>query len=288
MGVTPFDTILSMAGKKTDTLVSAELAWKPVVIAVFLACAAVSVALVSGVTSRGLFQFVGIVACSALTLSNVVHLLADGTTFGMIPVSIVSLGFAGAAAGSVPVAAAGLVVAVVLVAGFVLLRASYSRHPRVSPGATLVVLGCAVEDGRPSKTLELRLRRAAGILSACPDANVVVTGGPVAGINLTEADVMAQWLTEHGVEPTRVFLERQAKNTDENLAKSAQFIEELGLSKEIVVVSSDYHLWRARHAARKLTPTLVIETAAAPTPAISRLQQWSREVLVVIKELLVQ
>ena len=277
-----------MGKRSTDTLVSAELRWKPVVLAVFAACAAASVALGAQGLSNGPLAVLCLVACAALVASNVVHLVADGTTFGMIPVSVVSLGFAAAAAKNVPVAVVGLGVGALLLVGFALLRAAYRRHPALGEKATLVVLGCAVENGRPSKTLEQRLARALSILKARPATVAIVTGGPVAGTTLTEADVMAQWLVEQGVEQTRVILERQARNTDENLEFSARLVRELGLPEPVCVVSSDYHLWRARNAAATLTPPLSIVPVAAQTPPISRLQQWSREVLVAIKTLLLR
>ena len=275
--------------KKTDTLVFAEARWKTVVIAVFIQCTACSIALVVQKTQATLPEALCIIACAALVISNTVHLIVDGTTFGMIPLSIVSFGLAGASVGIRPLATIGLAVGIVLLAGFALLRSAYTRIPKVSDRAMLVVLGCAVEDGRPSKTLERRLERALSILSAQPSTCAVVTGGPVAGSTLTEADVMAQWLIEHGIEPARVFLERQARNTNENLANSVALLEQLGLAyDQIAIVSSDYHLWRARDAARRLKLPLDIMTVAAPTPPASRLQQWSREVLVVIKDFFVQ
>lgn len=274
--------------KKTDTLVFAEARWKPVVIAVFVTCASCSVVLaMQGAWWTSVAGVLGMVACLALIVSNAVHLAIDGTTFGMIPVSVAALGLAGAAVGNKPFDELGLTVGALLVCGFALLRSAYSSHPAVSDHATLVVLGCAVENGRPSKTLESRLERALSILSSHPSVNAVVTGGPVAGSTLTEADVMAEWLVAHGVEPTRVFLERRARNTDENLELSLALIDELGFGDdEVAVVSSDYHLWRARHAARRLvgdSPAPLV-MVAAPTPLASRLQQWSREVLVVVKD----
>ena len=275
------------ASKKTDTLVSAELRWKTVVIAVLVACTACSIVLLAQGTRVTPLSVICALACVALVVSNAVHLIVDGTTFGMIPLAVVSLGFAGASAGNMLVATLGLAVALVLVAGFALLRDAYSSNPTVSEHAALVVLGCAVQNGRPSKTLERRLERARSILTNSPDTFVIVTGGPVAGSTLTEADVMAEWLVARCVSHSRIFLERQARNTEENIQLSIALLERLGLPyDQVAVVSSDYHLWRARHQLARTTVPFV--TVAAPTPPISRLQQWSREVLVVIKDLLLQ
>lgn len=126
--------------------------------------------------------------------------------------------------------------------------------------ATVVVLGCKVEkSGNPSLSLRTRIEKAAEYLEEHPDAVCIVSGGQGSIEPMSEASVMARELEALGIEPERIFQEDQSTDTQENMEYSAKLIEEMNLSREVAVVTDDYHEFRAGELAKQagLTPYAV-------------------------------
>ena len=132
---------------------------------------------------------------------------------------------------------------------------------------TLVVLGAGLDGDRPSLTLIARLQTALDYLNEHPDAVAVVTGGQGAYETVTEASAMAKWLTQKGVDPSRIYLEDLSTDTRENLRNARALMEQEGLSQPIAVVSNSFHLYRARILAEKAGFTDV-QTLSAPVPKV--------------------
>lgn len=118
----------------------------------------------------------------------------------------------------------------------------------------LIVLGAAVYGDRPSLTLVRRLEGALDYLNAYPDSVAIVSGGMGAGETVTEAQAMYDWLVAAGVDPARVLLEPKAVSTLENLRFSFEIIRARGdePAGHVAIVSSAYHLYRAKCMARNL------------------------------------
>ncbi len=129
-----------------------------------------------------------------------------------------------------------------------------ARTDRDAERPYLVVLGAAVYGDQPSLTLVRRLEGALDYLERCPDSVAIVSGGMGKGETVTEARAMADWLTGHGIAPERVLLEERATSTRENLAYSFEIIRARGddPADSVAVVSSAYHLYRAKLIARQL------------------------------------
>ncbi len=116
-----------------------------------------------------------------------------------------------------------------------------------------VVLGAAVYGESPSITLEHRLESAARYLSENPGTKAVVSGGQGEGEDVSEAECMRRYLTEHGIDPARILIEDKSTSTKENLAFSKAVVEADGGSvSRVVIVSSGYHLYRAKQIAAQL------------------------------------
>ncbi|WP_392398594.1 YdcF family protein [Corynebacterium lehmanniae] len=130
----------------------------------------------------------------------------------------------------------------------------------------IVVLGARIVDGRPSRMLEFRLRRALEVWRAAP-APLVVSG-------FEEAPVMAAWLVEHGVPESGVVLEPEARSTNENLERSRALFPEVEC---LTVVTSGFHVLRTRVWAWHLG--IPVQLVAAPTPETSRVKNYAREVV---------
>ena len=117
----------------------------------------------------------------------------------------------------------------------------------------IVVLGAQVQGDGPSLTLKKRLDRTLEFLQANPDKTVIVSGGQGADEAHTEASVMAQYLLARGAQPAQVIEEDQASNTRENLLFSAALAEARGIdTSRVLIVTSDFHMCRAKYIARTL------------------------------------
>ena len=155
----------------------------------------------------------------------------------------------------------GILAAVILI-GAVTFCISESLVIRASKGQNyddadyIIVLGAKVDPWGPSRALDDRLRAAFAYLEAYPDCKAVVTGGQGPDEVMSEGRCMRDWLLEKGIDPERVIAEEKASDTRENLRFSAEFIaQDAGTEwseQKVVIVSSEYHLCRARYVGRHL------------------------------------
>ena len=128
----------------------------------------------------------------------------------------------------------------------------------------LIVLGAAVHGDNPSLTLVRRLEGALDYLNQYPDSVAIVSGGKGAGENITEAQAMHDWLIANGIPEERILMEDKATSTMENLEYSFAIIRERGDKPEdnVAIVSSAYHLYRAKLMSRNLG----VEAAGVAAP----------------------
>lgn len=105
-----------------------------------------------------------------------------------------------------------------------------------------IVLGLALENGRPAGDLLARLDTARAYLEEYPETKLILTGGNADESGRTEAAVMRDLLAERGVADERMILEDKAETTKDNFRKTAQIIDP---DKPVVLISSDYHMDRA-------------------------------------------
>lgn len=106
----------------------------------------------------------------------------------------------------------------------------------------------------PSLSLVERLRAAKDYLDAHPNTVAIVSGGQGSGENMSEAQAMYDWLCKSGIDPDRIIKEDKAVSTYENLKFSREIIGSLTDKSDptIAVVSSEYHLCRAKLIAKSL------------------------------------
>ncbi|MCI9037313.1 MAG: YdcF family protein [Oscillospiraceae bacterium] len=112
----------------------------------------------------------------------------------------------------------------------------------------MVVFGAGLNGAAPSLSLTSRLEAALAYAEDWPEIPIVVSGSQGRGEDISEARCMADWLAGRGVPPERIYLEEQAGNTEENVRYSQALLASLGVpaGAEVALVSSDYHLCRAR------------------------------------------
>lgn len=111
------------------------------------------------------------------------------------------------------------------------------------PNPAIVVLGYALgEGGIMQETLLHRLEQALAMANANPEAKIIVSGGVPKG-GVTESYVMKQWLTEKGVDPSRIMTEDRAKDTVGNAFYSVKLLQQIG-SKNVTLITSGTHMRR--------------------------------------------
>ena len=124
--------------------------------------------------------------------------------------------------------------------------------------ATAVVLGAQVKKSGPTAILRQRINAAVDYLDKHPDAAAVVTGGQGSDEPISEAQSMYENMMNAGIAADRIYMEPNAKNTDENIRFSLSIIEENDLNRHIAIVSDSYHQLRARIIAHKNDRSLEI------------------------------
>ena len=122
----------------------------------------------------------------------------------------------------------------------------------------IVVLGYRLSaSGQMERELTGRLETAQRCIEAYPHAWVLVTGGPTAPKvpENTEADLMAQWLVDHGTDAEQILIENKAMTTSENAVYSGALLRQHPEITQVMVVTSDYHMQRGIMA---LTAELIL------------------------------
>ena len=147
----------------------------------------------------------------------------------------------------------------------------------------LIVLGAGVNGRVPSLSLQDRLKAALDYLHTYPRSIAVVSGGQGSDEDISEAEAMRLYLENKGIEPARIIMEAQASSTKENLSFSLKKIYEAGgsIDSQIAVVTSEYHLYRAKKIAHSLGFDPVGVAAKTSLPVL-RLNYFIREALGVI------
>ncbi len=158
-----------------------------------------------------------------------------------------------------------------------------SGNPRV-----MIILGCQVRQDGPSILLRDRLDEALSYLEDHPDMTVVVSGGQGDDEPTTEAQAMADYLVENGIEEENILLEGESHNTIQNFKYSKALLaqENIDDSQGVLVVSNGFHLTRARMLAERAGFDNVSTLAAPESHMPSRLHMYIREPMALVKSFL--
>ena len=110
----------------------------------------------------------------------------------------------------------------------------------------LIVLGYQLNpDGSMREELIGRLKTALSAAERYPKCRVLCTGGGTASKNpeVTEADAMAQWLTEQGIPESQIIVENQSLTTGQNAFFSNGILsEQYPEITQLALITSDYHI----------------------------------------------
>lgn len=134
-----------------------------------------------------------------------------------------------------------------------------------------IVLGAQVKGTQPSPSLFYRISGAQIIMGENADCTVIVSGGQGEGEAMSEAECMRGCLVEMGCDPERIIVEDKATSTLENLENSFDIIRALGddPNGNVTIVSSSYHLCRAKSMAARLGVDAVGYSCAPGNPLLA-------------------
>lgn len=141
---------------------------------------------------------------------------------------------------------------------------------KAEPGLDyVIVLGAKVRSDKSlSKSLRYRVEQAMEYLVRYPSTYIVLSGGKGDDEPVSEAEAMAVYMVNHGINPDNLYLEIQSKNTRENMLYSKALIKRViklnkqensgflderenkilfaeDKPKRIGITTNSYHLFRA-------------------------------------------
>ena len=145
----------------------------------------------------------------------------------------------------------------------------------------IIVLGAGINDERVSSPLARRLDMAIYYFGRNPNAYVIVCGGLGDRATITEAEAMARYLHARGIPLERIFLEELSTSTIENLTFAQEILNEhFPEGFRAVVVSNDFHMFRAVSIARRIG--MNVNHLGAPTPTHLLAENYLREMLAIV------
>ena len=119
---------------------------------------------------------------------------------------------------------------------------------KIQDADCILVLGCQVRNnGVPSAMLEDRLRRSVELydLGAAPK---LLMSGDHGRENYDEVGAMRQYAMDNGVPSEDIFMDHAGFSTYESIYRAKEVFE----ADKIIIVTQEYHLYRALYIAEKL------------------------------------
>ena len=170
----------------------------------------------------------------------------------------------------------------------------------------VIVLGYQVQDGEISKTLEYRLDKAYEYAKVHPNTVFILSGGKSEGEEISEAEVMFDYLKKRGVPEYQMIKEEQSASTYENLVYSKLIIDEREKNRRgwindlmsrsgylsppdeevtirVGIVTSNFHVLRAKSIAKHVGIEHVSGIAAKSDPVLF-VHLCVRECLAILKD----
>lgn len=141
----------------------------------------------------------------------------------------------------------------------------------------IVILGAGLRGSELSFSLTQRLETSLKYIAENPEAKIYVSGGQGRDEAMSEAEAMRRYLVAQGVAPERIVEENKSTTTLENLQFTKQVMDRLeGPGKhEIMIITSDYHLFRSKKLA--LRNGFIAHGYPARTPFTLYLNYATRE-----------
>lgn len=112
----------------------------------------------------------------------------------------------------------------------------------------ILVLGCKVQpDGRLSHMLEDRLKRGVALYKAGVAPKLLMSGDH-GQAEYNEVQAMKQYAIDQGVPSEDIFMDHAGFSTYESMYRARDIFQ----VKKVIIVTQEYHLYRALHVAKAL------------------------------------
>jgi uncharacterized SAM-binding protein YcdF (DUF218 family) len=137
----------------------------------------------------------------------------------------------------------------------------YSQTPSKSCQLqTVLVMGAAQYNGRPSPAFKRRLDKAFDLYEQGCAQDIIVTGGKREGDRFSEGQAGVSYLVSRGIPQAVLKSESQSVSSFENL----EFSRSLIAGKDLTIVTDDLHAYRTQYLARQLGYNAELATVFNP------------------------
>ena len=166
-----------------------------------------------------------------------------------------------------------LLITFVVWAGWMCAVLVWSGMDQAQRAGSIVVLGAAQYDGRPSPVLRARLDHGIDLWNQGMGKLLIVTGGRGYGDTTSEAAVGRAYARKHGIPDTAIVLENKGRTTRESMLAVSEILATRGI-KSAILVSDPFHMLRLSILGKRFG--LTIYTSPTRTSPISpnREKRW--------------
>ena len=133
----------------------------------------------------------------------------------------------------------------------------------------IIILGAGIRNNRPSPMLEDRLITGKELYNMGISKKILVSGDH-SKIDYDEVKVMKNYLIENGIPSDKIFMDHAGFSTYDSIYRAKKIFN----AKKIVIVTQDYHLYRALYIANKLN----IEALGIPANKRTYQNQAKRDI----------
>jgi uncharacterized SAM-binding protein YcdF (DUF218 family) len=149
----------------------------------------------------------------------------------------------------------------------------WSSLDQAQPAGSIVVLGAAQYDGKPSPVLRARLDHAIDLWNRGMGKVVVFTGGQAYGDTTSEAEVGRSYARKHGVPDSVILLETKGRTTRESMLAVADTLGTRGITSAILV-SDPFHMLRLSITGRRFGLTTYTSPTRTSPISPNREKRW--------------
>jgi uncharacterized SAM-binding protein YcdF (DUF218 family) len=149
----------------------------------------------------------------------------------------------------------------------------WSEMDQARPAGSIVVLGAAQYDGRPSPVLRARLDHGIDLWNKRMGKILVVTGGEGTGDTTSEAAVGRAYARKHGVPDSLIVLENRGRTTRESMLAVSDMLENRGI-KSAILVSDPFHMLRLFILGRRFGLTTYTSPTRTSPISPNREKRW--------------
>ncbi|AFS79449.1 hypothetical protein Curi_c24540 [Gottschalkia acidurici 9a] len=171
----------------------------------------------------------------------------------------------------------------VLIEGMILYGRSNYEEKKVE---YVITLGARLYGRSPSQALSERLHTTLEYAEKYKGSKIIVCGGQGVDEDIPEAEAMESFLLDKGISQDRIIKEQTSTSTFENLKNAKDIINEIdnGENLDIVIVTSDFHVFRSKFIAKRLGFNPI--GLPAKTPTVSIPKSYIREYFAVLKSII--